>query len=133
MHTTISKALRSIAALAFVLAVSVLNVPTFTMAAEMRCDFHARHACTARGCSPIMPSDIYVRLNMAERRYGRCDDKRPCDWYPMSVHAAGGFVDLDFRPGLQGAKMSADGSIFIEITSALDAIVVSYGSCAPEG
>lgn len=78
----------------------------------------------------MAPSGVYVSVNIAERSYGRCDDKRPCDWYPMSVHPAGNFVDLDFRPGLQGARMSVDGSIFIETANVLNSVIVSYGTCA---
>jgi hypothetical protein len=97
---------------------------------EFRCTFQSRYVCRPGGCEPMLAETdpAFVILRMDANQYGRCT--KTCDWYPMTVQPNGVFFDLGFRPGgVQGAKMSQDGSLFIETVSIMDAVIVSHGAC----
>src|SRR5262245_44095437 len=93
-------------------------------AEELRCSFQSRYVCSPRGCTPIDPSGVFIMLRIDAGRYGRCDGAKPCDWYPLTVSPSGGFLNLDFSSGVQGAKMSQDGSLFIETATLLETLFV---------
>ena len=111
------------------LTVLLLAVVMPAGAAELRCTFQSRQICDPRGCLPGDPSTAFVTLRLKERQYGRCRGTRACDWYPMRVQRGGDYLHLDFSDGVQGAKMSLDGSLFIETVSLMDKVWVSFGRC----
>jgi hypothetical protein len=110
--------------------VSLLLISASAQADELRCDFQSRYAGRPGGCEP-MPTEgdpTFVILRMDANQYGRCDAKS-CDWFPLTTSRRGEFLDLDFSAGVQGAKMSQDGSLIIETISIMDMVIVSYGAC----
>jgi len=96
---------------------------------ELRCAFQSRQQCSPNGCISVDPSTAFVILRMDAGKYGRCDGSQECVWYPLTVQRSGAFLNLNFSVGIQGAKMSQDGSLFIETVSLLDTLIVSYGNC----
>jgi hypothetical protein len=114
--------------LAMTVVLGTIAVPS--LAGEMRCTFAARHSCDATGCKSIDPAQVYTVLDFSTARYGRCGDGKPCNWHAMKAVRDGAFVNINFAPGPQAAKMSLDGTTFVETVSALDVVIVSFGTCA---
>ena len=114
-----------------VLAFSLLAASMVsTKADELRCTFQNRYACRPGGCERMLTEGdpTFVILRMHANQYGRCT--KTCDWYPLTVQPNGMFLNLGFRPGgVEGAKMSQDGSLFVETISIVDTLIVSYGNC----
>jgi hypothetical protein len=97
---------------------------------ELRCTFRSRYICSPDRCAAADPSTAFVILRMETGQYGRCDGSpQRCDWYPLTIQQGGLFLNLSFSVGVQGAKMSQDGNLFIETVSVGDAVLVSYGGC----
>ncbi|WP_431858763.1 hypothetical protein [Azospirillum sp.] len=115
--------------LSLLFAIAVITLPTAVWSAEVRCTFQSRQTCDPTGCVPTDPTTSFVTLRTDSNQYGRCGGTKPCDWYPMTVQQSGAFSNIDFATGVQGAKMTQDGSLFIETVSLMDKVIVSYGRC----
>src|SRR4051794_5429628 len=122
-------AFRSMKKLSLLPSIVALTLPTSAWSDELRCTFQSRQVCAPSGCVPGDSSTGFIILQPQANKYGRCGGAKPCDWYPMLVQQSGAFVNIDFATGVQGAKMSQDGSLFIETIFLTDKVIVSYGSC----
>jgi len=111
------------------LAITATTFPAVARSAEFRCTFQSRQTCNPSGCVPSDPTTSFVIIRPEANQYGRCGGSKPCDWYPMTTQQSGIFFNIDFATGVQGAKMSQDGSLFIETISVMDTVIISYGHC----
>ena len=96
-------------------------------AAEMRCIIHSKEACDSAGCKKVAPT-IWSVIDLEKKRYSRCDSKG-CDHYKMSVKKSGVYLNLEIPGKATFAKMSKDGSDFLEVATLGTTALVSHGSC----
>ncbi|MEJ2121955.1 MAG: hypothetical protein P8Z76_14870 [Alphaproteobacteria bacterium] len=96
-------------------------------AAAMRCDMSKKFACTAGGCRDNAITGWNV-VDFKTNRFSRCD-RKGCDHYPMTVKRSGLFLNIEIPGRAMFAKMSVDGSKYLEVVSLGTSVLVSYGSC----
>lgn len=108
------------AVLAVCLAAPALSAP-------LRCEFTSKWACGPSGCSPSAITTWSV-VDLDRSRYFRCD-RNGCDELPMVQSTSGVFLNIDMPGRAAMAKMSRDGSVFVEIVTASDLVLVAHGSC----
>jgi hypothetical protein len=108
-----------------VAVVSVLVSPV--VAAPLRCDISTKYACNRDGCRPDART-IWNLVDVDRSRYSRCDSKG-CDDLQMVQSASGIFLNIDVPGKGMLAKMSRDGSSFIEVVTLADYVLISFGSC----
>jgi hypothetical protein len=101
------------------------------LAETFRCDIKEKHYCTAREvCKSINPT-IYNRIDFSQETYSRCD-KAGCDTYKASFSRSGIYIIIDVPGRGLFAKLSVDGSEFLEVATLLTKTYVSFGSCRGE-
>jgi len=100
--------------------------------AEMfRCDIKEKHYCAAReGCKPINPT-TYSRIDFSQETYSRCD-KAGCDTYKASFSRSGIMIIIDVPGRGLFAKLTVDGSNFLEVVTILTNTYIGFGSCQGE-
>lgn len=113
------------------IAVALLLVYAYPAAAQtLRCVVAAKYDCRREGCSPSTPTVINV-VDLDESRYSRCD-ARGCDEYQIVQNPSGLFVNIDVPGRGMVAKVSLDGSVFVEVATLADTVLVSFGTCGTD-
>lgn len=95
---------------------------------QLRCDVKSKFACDAAGCKPNALG-VWSVMDFARKTYARCDTKG-CDPYPANYSRSGMFVNIDVPGRGMIAKISEDGSTFVEVVTAGTSVLLSYGSCS---
>ena len=112
------------------LAVAIIASAAFVwpaMATSIRCDISTKYACNRDGCTPNART-VWNLVDVDRSQYSRCDGKG-CDEFQMVQSASGIFVNIDVPGRGVLAKMSRDGSLFVEVTTLADNVLVSFGAC----
>ena len=100
-------------------------------AQNLRCEIATKHYCTAdRGCSAAS-TPVFNRVDFNRGTYARCD-AGGCDEYDAVLHSSGVFTLIEVPGKDILAKMSRDGSMFLEVVSLATDAYVSFGSCSSE-
>lgn len=96
--------------------------------ADITCTINQKHSCAPQqGCKPVKVT-IVLRMDPKSGTYSRCDAKGRDD-FEAQFSRSGVFVNIALpKKGLM-AKMSVDGSMFLEVATLSDVALVSYGSC----
>ena len=110
-----------------VLAFVMLGIALPASAAPMRCNITKKFACNPGGCRETKGT-IWNLIDFKAGRFSRCD-KKGCDHYPMSPSKSGIYVNIVIPARAMFAKMSRDGSEYVEVVSLRTLVLVSYGSC----
>lgn len=96
--------------------------------AEITCNINEKHNCApGQGCKPAKVT-IVVRMDPQKGSYSRCDAKG-CDTFKAQFSRSGVFVNVALPTKGLIAKMSVDGSMFLEVATLTDIALISYGSC----
>ena len=99
-------------------------------ASQWECTPSVRYVCTSEGCQRHPPL-VFVRLDLAEKTYSRCDSKG-CDTFPMTFSAGGIYTTFN-QPssGSTFLKVLNDGSEYLEVVSSLNTVYQYFGACRP--
>ena len=110
---------------------SIFATVGFVDAQNFRCEITAKHYCTAdRGCSAT-PTPVFNRIDVDRGTYSRCDASG-CDEYDAVLRSSGVFTLIEVPGKDILAKMSRDGSMFLEVVTLATDVYVSFGSCSEE-
>jgi hypothetical protein len=103
-------------------------LPPAASAQVLRCEIATKYRCDASsGCQKVAAS-IWNIIDVAKQTIARCDAKG-CDTYAAQFAVSGGFVNIALPKNGMLAKMSSDGSSFMETATLTGVALVSFGSC----
>jgi hypothetical protein len=108
-------------------AISLATAVTLADAQSVRCSITKKHYCTSEGCKAVAPT-VWINLDISRQRYSRCE-ANGCDQYDAHVTASGIFFVIDVPGTGTIAKVTMDGTHFLEIATLLDTAFVSFGTC----
>lgn len=114
-------------ALSALAIVPTVSVATASFAVPLECVIAKKYSCSVMECKAVSAT-VINRIDLRGRTYARCD-ARGCDTYDAVVTVAGVMVTIDVPGRGMFARMTADGSEFVEVVSLLTSTLVSYGSC----
>ena len=112
---------------AVVVAVLVAIVAGSASAALMTCSISKKLVCDGATCQEVPPT-IRVELDSDAGTYRRCDD-RGCDDFQVFVGTSGRYSNFALPSGGFIAKVSFDGSEFLEVATLGTRTFVSHGRC----
>ena len=95
--------------------------------AEIRCEITSKFACSPSGCVRNALG-VWSLIDFDAARFSRCD-RNGCDHYPMSQTASGVFTNIEVPGHGMLARVSHDGSQYVEVVTLGTDVLVSYGSC----
>jgi len=106
----------------------LLSAGAGSASAAITCTISEKLLCNpGEGCAAIKNS-IVVRIDFDKQVYSRCDAKG-CDDYIGQFSKSGVFINIGMPDKGMLAKLSSDGSSFLEVVTLMTATFVSYGSC----
>ena len=115
----------------FAIIAAIFGTVSFADAQNLRCEIAAKHYCTAdRGCSATS-TPVFNRIDIGRGTYARCD-ANGCDEYDAVLSSSGKFTLIEVPGRDILAKMSRDGSMFLEVVTLATDVYVSFGSCSEE-
>ncbi len=115
----------TVAIAASFLAVSSTQAPA--LATEFRCDIVTKYASSAKGCEPNDLS-IWNLVDLDAKRFSR-RDRNGCDSYHAKITVSGLFYTIEALGHGTIAKMTLDGSSFLEVATWGTVALVSFGAC----
>jgi len=96
---------------------------------ETICTITEKLQCAqGHGCQS-MKNTIVVRIDMERQIYSRCDAKG-CDEYQPQFTVSGEFINIAVPANGFLAKLTNDGSSFIEVATLRTAVFLSFGFCS---
>jgi hypothetical protein len=90
------------------------------MVSKQQCD-------AGRPCVPTDASKVFVKLDVAARRYQRCD-RLGCDAYTPEIAWSGGWTNITLPRNAMLARLDARGA-FVEVATLGGTVLVSHGQC----
>ena len=111
--------------LALVSVLVGLTSPAF--GSGLRCDISSKFACGPDGCIKNALG-IWNLIDFDASQFSRCD-RNGCDHYSMTHTVSGLFSNIDIPGRGMLAKVSLDGSQYVEVVTLGTDVLVSYGSC----
>ena len=96
-------------------------------AIALRCEVASRFVCEPGGCR-AQEARVWNMIDFDTSRFSRCD-RSGCDHYEMLVARSGIYWNIEAPARSLFAKVSDDGSSFIEVAAVQAFVQVSYGSC----
>ncbi len=107
---------------------AMLTVRSLASAQQMRCEITSKFACLPSGCVPEKLG-MYNLIDLERRTISRCD-RKGCDKYAANVTRLGMFIVVDVPGRGTFAKLSIDGSQYVEIATLGTGVLVSFGACS---
>lgn len=95
--------------------------------AQVTCTITSKFGCGPQGCKQGTPT-IVVRIDEERQQYSRCDAKG-CDDYAALFSRSGMFLNIAMPKNGAMAKMTEDGSSFVEIVTVMDVPIICFGTC----
>jgi hypothetical protein len=92
------------------------------------CKVDEKQSCSAGDGCQAVENKIIVRIDLEKGTYSRCDAKG-CDDFSAHFSLSGDFIIADVPGRGMFAKMSKNGSSYVEVVSLMTTILVSFGSC----
>jgi hypothetical protein len=111
--------------------VAIVYSATASFAQPIRCDITTKFACSSTGGCQANTLGVFNRIDLDRCKFSRCDS-RGCDDYDAVIQRSGEFILIDVPGRGIFAKLSTDGSEFVEVTSLGTSILASFGSCRQE-
>ena len=114
-----------------VMALSLLAIgtPAVASAEPLRCDIFKKFRCDATdGCK----RGANTRWNLVDterQKFSRCENNFGCDDHDAHITRSGVFLKIEVPGKGLIAKLSDDGSQFVEIITLGTAVHVSFGTC----
>jgi hypothetical protein len=98
------------------------------LAQPIRCEVTSKFACSPGGCH-TNKLGAFNLIDFDRRKFFRCDSKG-CDDYDVVIsQPQGQYIIVDIPGRGVFAKLSNDGSEYVEVTSVGTVILVSFGRC----
>ena len=97
------------------------------VAAQLRCDIQSKVRCSSTGCTDSVLG-LWNLIDLEGGRLSRCDQKG-CDHYQMVVTRSGIYLNLEVPGRAMLAKMTMDGSDYLEVATIGTTALISHGSC----
>ena len=115
----------------FAIIAAIFATVSLADARSLRCEIAAKHYCTAdRGCSATS-TPVFNRIDIDRGTYVRCN-ANGCDEYDAVLSSSGVFTLIEVPGRDILAKMSRDGSMFLEVVTLATDVYVSFGSCSED-
>ena len=108
-------------------ALAWLALGSTAQAIALRCNVANKYVCEQSGCY-AQETNVWDVIDFDTLRYSRCD-LRGCDHYDMLVARSGVYWNIEAPARSLFAKVSDDGSSFIEVAAIQTTVHLSYGSC----
>ena len=96
-------------------------------ASTLRCTHVTKQFCDADGCNRIEPK-TYNTISTDPALFSRCDSIG-CDGYEYVVTRSGVYLTFEVPGRGLMAKMSEDGSEYVEIATLTTGVYISHGYC----
>ena len=93
----------------------------------MRCEIASKFSCTSAGCATTKPS-VFNIIDLELGKFSRCD-ANGCDEYSANVSRSGAYIIVDVPGRGTMAKLSADGTEYVEVATLGTTVLVSFGAC----
>ena len=110
-----------------VVGLLVLVAASPAWANEIRCEIEAKYACNVSGCRENAIT-TWNLIDLDALRFSRCDQKG-CDHYTITTSVSGIFINIEVPGHGMLARVSQDGSQYVEVVTLGTDVLVSYGSC----
>jgi hypothetical protein len=107
--------------------VALACMTNIAFAEVLRCDVSAKFACGPSGCEPNRLG-VHNIVDLEAKKFARCDSKG-CDSYDAVIQRSGVYITVDVPGRGMFAKVSSDGSQFVEVVSLGTSVFASFGSC----
>ena len=111
-----------------VASVALCGLPSLAAAQVLRCDIASKYRCEANGGCQKVAAGVWNIVNFPKQTFARCDVKG-CDTYPAQFVTSGAFINIALPQGGMLARMSSDGSMFLETATLMGTALVSFGAC----
>ena len=108
----------------------VISLYFFTpaLAQPIRCEVTSKFTCNPGGCR-AHKLGAFNLIDFDRRKFSRCD-RKGCDDYPAVVsQPQGEYIIIDIPGRGIFAKLSNDGSEYVEVISLGTVILLSFGRC----
>ena len=102
--------------------------PSLAAAQVLRCDIASKYRCDASGGCQKVAAGVWNIVNFPRQTVSRCDSKG-CDTYSAQFVTSGAFINIALPANGMLAKMSSDGSMFLETATLMGTALVSFGAC----
>lgn len=106
---------------------TILAIAGPAVAAPMTCIISKKFVCDGATCQEVPPT-IRVELDREAGTYRRCDDQG-CDDFQVFVTTSGQYSNFAIPSGGFIAKVSFNGSEFLEVATLGTRTFVSHGRC----
>jgi hypothetical protein len=116
------------------LAAALLVAPTLAQATTWRCTTTEKWQCSpGKGqCIALDPKTVWAKVDFTGQTYQRCDAKKPCDTYPMTIETLGNYTHINIPSRGMMVKVEVSTAKFVEVVSLMLDTLISFGTCAPE-
>lgn len=105
------------------------SLPLSAQARQYECKITRINQCGAEGCRP-RESTAYRKIDISTGKFSRCNWEG-CNDYRADVTDAGSHWEMRLNGEFAIAKMSKDGSEFIDMMMLGPIAFVTFGSCRP--
>lgn len=109
----------------------LLALPTAADAQVLRCEISSKYRCDAGSGCQKTGMTIWNIVDLTRQTISRCDAKG-CDTYQAQFAISGAFINIAVPANGMLAKLSSDGTMFLETATQMNAALVSFGSCRPQ-
>jgi hypothetical protein len=99
-------------------------------AEPMRCEIASKFSCSPAGCTTNKPS-VFNIIDIELGKFSRCD-ANGCDEYSANFSRSGAYIIVDVPGRGTMAKLSADGTEYVEVATLGTTVLVSFGACRPQ-
>ena len=111
-----------------VASVALGGLPSMVQAQVLRCDIASKYQCDAPGGCQKVRAGVWNIVDVPKQTFARCDAKG-CDKYPAQFSVAGAFISIALPQNGMLAKISSDGSMFLETATLMSTALASFGAC----
>lgn len=109
------------------ICLAVILFPSAVLATELRCEISSKYTCSREGCSPNKLG-VWNLIDLERGKFSRCD-RNGCDQYDANVSQSGIYYNIEVPGHGVLAKMTLDGTEYIEVATLGTTVLVSFGSC----
>jgi hypothetical protein len=107
--------------------IAILVIATPAVAIEVKCEIASKYACSRSGCQENQIT-VWNIIDAQAGRFSRCD-RKGCDHLEAGFSESGIYVNIWMPKKAMFAKLSLDGSDYVEVVSLGTNVLVSYGEC----
>jgi hypothetical protein len=107
--------------------VAVALAPADAASQVLRCDVTSKFKCAESGCDKVT-AGMWNIVDFPRQTISRCDSKG-CDTYNAQFATSGAYINIALPANGMLAKLSSNGTMFMETATVMATAFVSFGSC----